>query len=238
VNGWPLERRTLLAVIISAYNMVPHLNGDSTEATIATEFGSRALEYASLDKRLCAYTRFYGAAAMTNATLAELFALRLCRSWMSVITRDFLIHLGRHLHGLNSGLADRVGASALEHEDLDRAMIRIEQSNVHVQLDRLRRRGPGEYAATIAQINRLFAIGRLMPTRLLLRGTPYGQVLRTAQGNLGRALNFAFQGDRECIGWTLIRVLRTRPSKAVGPFRGQSIERLAFAPGLRSNNRL
>jgi hypothetical protein len=187
-----------------------------SRATIAREFASRALQYAALDKRLCAYTRFYGAAALTNSVFAEVFGRRVCCLWVSEVTLEFLTRLGRNLQHLNMRLASRIQGSLLDAEDLDRSMISIEQSAVQIQLERLRLKDLDRHAAIISQINRLIAVGsfRVTPTRLLLKEAPYGHILRVALGELGRALNFASQSDRECIARSLIRVLRVRTLNA------------------------
>jgi hypothetical protein len=176
----------------------------------AMEFDQRARLYASLDRRLASHTRFFGAAAVTNALLADLFsrpAGRICMAAAFVV----LVNLGRHLQKLNMARAHDISNGAVDGADLDSAMVSMEQSEVQAQLARLRSGDPRAYARTVSQMDRMLNLAALRanPAMLCLGGATYAGVLRVVGAELGRAVSFAHQHDRECIGRTLITRLRT-----------------------------
>jgi hypothetical protein len=182
-----------------------------------SDFARRARLYRALDRRLAARTRFFGAAALTNQALAELFSRPAGRLCVSAATFDFLARLGHYLESINTGQAVSMQDAAGHGETLDQAMVSLEQSEVQAHLERLQRSDPGAHETTVLQLNRLLTTAtlRAVPPSLFPSAANYAQVLRAVGAELGHTVSFARQKDRECIGQTLIRRLRTLSSTRV-----------------------
>jgi hypothetical protein len=175
-----------------------------------TDCRRRISVYSKWDLRLRPYTRFFGAAAVTNATLAELFGSCVARSLLSVRTTSFLSELGMALEHLNLDLAKRLACQPLPLPDLDGYIVHAEQSAVEFMLHKLQCSNTLAHEHVIREINRLLervrtglAFGLLFPY-----GSYYSRALRTAHRELGRPTDFATQSDRELIGRILIGQLR------------------------------
>jgi hypothetical protein len=181
-------------------------------AAIADEFGRRARLYASLDRRLSSCTRFFGAAAVTNATFAELFSRPAGRMCIAGHTLEFLLQLGQRLEHLNTGQIGVIEAAAMNAARIDGVMVAIEQSEVQLHLDQLRSADPERHAVAVSQMNRLLSMAhaRASPARLFAGAAAYAQVLRAVVAEIGHPVCFMRQHDRECIGRTLITWLRSR----------------------------
>jgi hypothetical protein len=173
-------------------------------------FQRRADLYADWDRRLAPRTRFFAAAAVTNALLFDLFSGFGVNLWVSQVTATFLMHLGQWLEQINVGFARRIETGLVDSGNLDRQMVAMEQREVQGQLEALKLRDPRGYAITILQINRLMRVAGLNPTpaRLLANGTTYCEVLRVVRAQLGRPASFGRCQDRECIGQALIGRMR------------------------------
>jgi hypothetical protein len=189
----------------------------ASKRLLVDEFGRRAQLYALLDRRLLLHTRFFGAAAWTNIALAELFSHPARRLWISNLTREFLTDLGRELQILNARIARTIEASVCDIEDLDRRIVRTEQTAVQLLLDGFRATNSAGAATAITEINRLLALTAMRNSAAILHtiGVSYGCALRAVEEELGRAIDFGLQSDRECVGITLINGLRgVKPAHA------------------------
>jgi hypothetical protein len=170
------------------------------------EFRRRAGIYSDWDARLSHHTRFFAAAAFTNAALAELFAWWSGRLLLSRIAASFLSEVGLVLEQQNLRLARQITDQRPASPDLDGSIIRWEQDAVEVMLCRLRCLNVATHQHVILQINRLLQRVRTgCPARWFFPyAVQYAQVLRGACSELGRPTDFAIQADRELIGLTLI----------------------------------
>ena len=180
--------------------------------SVCSDFRRRMRLYAQWDLRLAPRTRFFGAAALTNEALAELFSRFTARICLSGSTAGFLTGLGHLLEGVNVRLACEIERGRLTATDLDVRMVACEQSIVEVQLNRLRSTDAGAHLRATAQIDRVLTLVRFAatPARLCASGAAYWSVLRGVGTDLGRSARFALQTDRERIGLGLIRQLRGR----------------------------
>jgi hypothetical protein len=170
------------------------------------EFRRRAWVYSHWDVRLSRQTRFFAAAAVTNAALAELFAWGRARLLLSNVAASFLSEVGLVLEQQNLRLARQMAGQPPAAPDLDRSIIRWEQNAVEVMLCRLRCFNAATHQHVIMQINRLLQPVRTgCPARWFFpHAVQYAQVLRSACSELGRPTDFSIQTDRELIGLILI----------------------------------
>jgi hypothetical protein len=177
---------------------------------VLDDFRHRARLYANWDARLAAKTRFFGAAAVTNAALVELFSVRGERICLSGRTSEFLSKVGRALEIANIEMGHRIMGAIRVQGDLDAEMVAAEQARVEQMLRLLECADPPGYAATVAQMNRLlsFLSSTVAVPKWFSNGATYGRVLRIVTEHLARSPTFARQSDRERIGQTLIRQLR------------------------------
>jgi len=160
--------------------------------------------------RLAARTRFFGAAAVTNAALVELFSIRGERICLSGRTSGFLSKVGTALELANLEMGHRIMGAIRVQEDLDAEMVAAEQARVEQMLRLLECADPSAYAVTVAQMNRLLSLvsSTAALPKWFSNGATYAWVLRNVGDHLRRPLSFACQSDRERIGQTLIRRLR------------------------------
>jgi hypothetical protein len=171
------------------------------------QFRCRVQLYAQWDVQLAEHTRFFGAAAVTNALLA-----RLCKFspvLISSATLNFLNQAGAELQSLNSRLAAQIGNHQCVVTDLDEAIIRTEQAALQSELRKLATHNRGSYRRTILEVDRLLRglrISRLLPAFAEVR--TYATVLGAVHHCLGRPATFARECDRVCIGRQLIRHIR------------------------------
>jgi hypothetical protein len=174
-------------------------------------FGIRTLLYAHWDRRLAAHTRFFGAAALTNMVLAKL--AQGCRLGISRAAIDFLGCIGGVLEPINVKLAWRIERGEIGVQDLDRAIVIMEQSAVESLLRDLREADAPGYVRTVTQIDRLlYRVSRyFVPFRYVPGVQVYSQVLRQIAADLGRPASFGIESDRVRIGRGLIGYLRVLP---------------------------
>jgi hypothetical protein len=177
---------------------------------VVEEFRSRARLYAAWDRRLSKRTRFFGAAAVTNTGLAELFSRFGVHLFVSRFTSEFLAAVGYLLERMNMEWARRISAGAIEADDLDERIIAAEQTAVQDCLTRLYYVDSAGYANTVVEIDRVltFAGWADSPGKPSSGLTAYVTVLQHAADHLGRSASFAVQNDRETIGRMLVRYLR------------------------------
>jgi hypothetical protein len=175
-----------------------------------SEFAARAGLYAEWDRKLHPKTRFFGAAAVTNAALVELCSLRYSKRWLGPAA-GLLSTIGRHLERLNIEIAERILHGTQSSADLDRSLVVLEQAALEQVLQQEARRTPGgSHVDAIHQINGLLLCVEwwsVWPSNRWPCAQLYRHVLRAVRVNLGRRPNFAALSDRVNIGHTLIRAL-------------------------------
>jgi hypothetical protein len=174
-----------------------------------SEFVARVRLYAHWDDRLRSRTRFFAAAAATNAALVELCSLRCSQHWIVNAGLELLAVIGRQLEGLNIVTARDLERGALPNMDLDTSLITLEQTALERVLHREIARSPHNYGQAIRQINRLlFWVEQCAWSRERWpSGYLYRNVLRRVRGELGRRPDFAVLRDRVIIGRALIHML-------------------------------
>jgi hypothetical protein len=177
---------------------------------IVGEFRSRARLYAAWDRRLSKRTRFFGAAALTNTALAELFSRFGVQLFVSRFTSEFLASVGYLLERMNMEWARGISAGAIEADDLDQQIIAAEQTAVQNCLTRLHCVDRAGYANTVVEIDRVLTLAGCAgsPGKPFSGLTAYATVLQHVADQLGRSASFAVQNDRETIGRMLVRYLR------------------------------
>jgi hypothetical protein len=174
------------------------------------EFRNRVRLYEVLDRRLAQRTRFFGAAAVTNAALADLFGQRGSGLLVGRRARDYLCALGKSLERMNMDLAERILTGEICSLHLDYELVATEQTAVEVGLSQLRRMDDTGYSRTVVQMDRLLAFVKLKnsPANRYSTGATFARVLRLVSNERGHVGTFADQGYRECVGRGLISELR------------------------------
>ena len=198
-------------------------------STLLTELTRRVRLYSAWDQRLWLRTRFFGAAAVTNAALWELFSKAAGRIWLQRPAVGFLITLGGILERLNIQAATRIEAGAMRCTGLDEAMVATEQAAVESRLRHLQSTDSTGHAITLCEMDRLLAFSGsasagsvLSVPRLFTSGLAYHVVLARVEQELCRPPSFGLQSDRERIGLTLIRLLRRQPAHTLDLARPQT----------------
>jgi hypothetical protein len=193
----------------------------SGNKNIVSDFRARACLYARWDQLLSMRTRFFGAAAVTNAALIELFSRIGVSLFVSSFTREFLASVGGVLEHMNMEWARRIAAGSMQAENLDSRMIAAEQAVVQDCLAGLRYTDCAAYASTVVEIDRVLTWARCAgsPAQWLSARTAYATVLQHAADELGRSASFAVQNDREIIGLMLIRHLQGAALTSALPIR-------------------
>ncbi len=159
------------------------------------EFERRAMRYAQLDRdpRIHVRTRFFEAASAVTRVIGGGYPSR------------FMARLSAALEIANTQRAARIGEGRLYAGGCGRSntidFIRFEQGLVQRTLEALRVEHPVQYAAEVDTADRDFA--RISAWCSRFRSDAHGRLhfaLRSARETLGRAPQFARQGDREAIG--------------------------------------
>ncbi|HEY6927768.1 MAG TPA: hypothetical protein VI653_30110 [Steroidobacteraceae bacterium] len=169
-------------------------------------FAGRVRLYTGLDEKLRLVTRFFGAAALTNAALVELCSLPCLGRWRFAI--DYFGLIGTALEALNVTWARRIEAGELGRSGLDNSLVTLEQ----LEVERLLREYQSQhfYPRALEQINWLLQWAH--PLARALRHCPsigiYRQVLGHTRARLGRPVDFASLHDRIGIGDALTRSVR------------------------------
>ncbi len=173
------------------------------------EFSARVRLYAHWDSKLRGTTRFFAAAAATNAALVELCSLRCAKQWLGDAGIELLCATGRHLERLNIVIARHLERGAIPTVDLDRSLIALEQTALERVLQQEIGRAPHSSWRAIKQINRLlFCVEQCVwSSERWPSGHLYRSVLRRVRGELGRRPDFAVLSDRVGIGVALICML-------------------------------
>jgi hypothetical protein len=181
------------------------------------EFRFRVNLYNSWDLRLGHCTRFFGAAAATNALLVKLCtAYRFC---VSQSTLSFLSAVGARLQSVNLQTAHSIAAGRLAAAGLDGSIILLEQAVLEHELRNLACSDALAHRIAVRQINRLLScvrLGAVAATSTCPNLRLYCRVLQSVCVELGRPASFAAQLDRVCIGRHLIENLKRRQKSAAG----------------------
>jgi hypothetical protein len=180
-------------------------------ASRADEFAARTRVYLHWDRKLRGTTRFFGAAALTNAALVELCSLQCAQWWVGDPAVNLLSAVGRHLQGLNIEIAERIERGSLQLAgELDGSLVQLEQTVLERLLQHEAGQAPHRHWRAVQQINQLLSCverwlwrsGR-WPSAYLYRG-----VLQRVRAELGRQPDFTILGDRVGIGHALMRMLQ------------------------------
>lgn len=181
-------------------------------------FRQRATRYREMDERLACRTRFFGAAAIVNAALAEIHARQWARLCAGEAAWRLLIELGGRLEDINLQWAERLlrqqtWPRAGDDTHLDRVMVMLEQREVERLLERRRRADAGAHQSLLLRIDRVLHWGMQSARSgscAAFPGAPGAlrQAVQQVGARLGRAVSFASCADRERIGWSLIQQLR------------------------------
>ena len=172
-------------------------------------FLHRAHLYRQWDLRLFRQTRFFGAAALTNLVLADLFSRPAARMWLAPGTQSFLLEAGKVLQALNFKVAEEL-ARRSQNTNIDAQLVAIEQSALEYLLHSLRAADAAAHAVTTSQLDRLLDLRgwRYLPAlNLSPSAGVYERVLKRVRRELNRHIRFLLQSDREHIGRTVIALL-------------------------------
>jgi hypothetical protein len=168
-------------------------------------FERRSALYARLDAQLRDRTRFFGAAALINAVLAELFdvfpLIRALRSFA------FMSELGAALEIANLQYAHEINCAALPRCALDHTLVCAEQRRVQSFVQAHQTRGMRQWEAIRSELNGLlndrYAVS--LGSRYCLR---LSRAAREVRGYFGTKLDFAAEPHRIGIGLKLIEHIR------------------------------
>lgn len=166
--------------------------------------------YSEWDRKLHSRTRFFGAAALVNAALAELWPRCALARVAYGPGLNFLASLGEHLQTFNVTVLRRIELGRWCAADWDTALVRLEQAAVERLLARLEQSDRRMHASVTRQLDRfLDCLARRIggpsygPCTVVLSGG-----LREIQVASARALRFTSLSDRVTVGTTLIRIVR------------------------------
>jgi hypothetical protein len=179
-------------------------------------FAARVELYSEWDRKLHSRTRFFGAAALVNAALAELWPRCALARFGSGAGLGFLASLGEYLQAFNVAMLHRIEAGRWCATDWDAALVRLEQAAVERQLALLEQSDSRLHANVTRQLDRfLYCLARR------IGGSSYGPSTSVLSGGLreiqfasARALSFASLSDRVTVGTTLIRIIRVTNRRA------------------------
>jgi hypothetical protein len=176
---------------------------------VPNHFTARVGLYSRLDQKLSARTRFFGAAALINAVLAEWCSMPYLGQWTSGAAVLLLSRAGAHLEHLNVMMAAQL-ESRERDGDLDHCLVATEQTELQRLLQSHALTQRPRYLCAVRQINQLLswaAAGRV-PLRHRPSVELFGAVVSRLQHDLGRPVDFAMLDDRIGIGLALTQTLR------------------------------
>jgi hypothetical protein len=173
-------------------------------------FAARVELYGEWDRKLHSHTRFFGAAALVNSALAELWPRCALARFAYGPGLSFLASLGEYLQTFNVAMLHRIESGQWCAGDWDTALVKLEQAAVETRLARLEQSDSRMHANVTRQLDRfLYCLARRIggsvygPSTVVLSGG-----LREIQFASARALRFASLSDRVTVGTTLIRIMR------------------------------
>jgi len=169
------------------------------------EFARRSVLYTRCDARLCGRTRFFAAAALVNAVLAQHFgmlpAIRAPRSL------GFLSAVGTALEPDNLILAREISRRATGCI-LDQALVQAEQGRLQRYV-RVHQRGhPQEWESIRSELNGLLNGRYAFLSHWCKGASRLSSVLREVRGEVRKELDFADETHRIRIGLGLIEQIR------------------------------
>jgi hypothetical protein len=178
-----------------------------------TEFTGRIRLYQAWDRQLHAHTRFFGAAAHTNAALVQWcrmprFIRATCDSGF-----EFLSTAGAYLETFNRKMAREIPRRPLQGVTLDDELVNIEQRSLEEFLVVHSKAHPARHRRVVAQLNRLlFWVGEISVSPLVSPSVHlYQRTLSELRQRLGRHVDFARMDDRIGIGQALVSLTRATP---------------------------
>lgn len=183
----------------------------------ANPFRTRAWLYAQFDSRLCTWTRFFGAAAVTTIVLID-FLSPATQWFVSALSQQFLAELSASLESHNVEFARRIALGSFVVGDLDAAGVAGEQGAVQRRLDHLLSHDPAAYRVLLREVDAILN-GRgctALMAKCSRASSWYLGVLDQVRPELGGRIRFADQEDRVAIGLALIRQLGRSPPKGLG----------------------
>jgi hypothetical protein len=182
-------------------------------------FDQRAELYAEWDQQLCAKTRFFAAASVTNRVLGALtrmaFPLRL-----SLGAGELLERLGASLERRNRCFAERLSTEERSGALLDTWMVQSEQQRVEGFLKEWAVIWPAHMRRVTAELDEIlnWDFPCSLWNALLPSVSGYFSVLRLARHEVGAPIEFAQQAHRVRIGQVLIEAIRGEEIALPGAF--------------------
>jgi hypothetical protein len=186
----------------------------------ADEFQRRSVLYSRLDARLFDRTRFFAAAALINAVLAELFELfPVVRSPRSF---TFVNEVGAALEEANLRYADEISRRTRRRQTitrcrhtLDDTLVRAEQRVLQSYVQAHQAQCPRQWESVRSELNSLLndRHAASLISRWCSAGGRLSRVLREVRGRLGTALDFASESHRIRIGLAVIEHIRREPQR-------------------------
>lgn len=174
-----------------------------------SHFAARVRLYTTLDEKLGARTRFFGAAALVNEVLVEWCSLPCPGRWVFGSAVTLLSRAGAHLESLNVAMARRLESGGRDR-DLDHRLVAAEQRELETLLQRQVQTARPLHRCAVRQINRLlsWAGDGVLPSGRCPSVGIFSDVLARLRADLSRPLDFALLDDRIGIGLALTRELR------------------------------
>jgi len=176
---------------------IPLVNSDSA-------FCRRSQLFKQLDEnpKIRSRTRFFAAAStVTNALASK--DIPFDNTSLSSETNNFSNNLSAKLEAFNLNQAVAIVTGKLfnnsSKEANDRAFVRAEQTIVQKALDSLRKADSHTFGKVVGEIN-----GVLNGSDVRKTNPGFANILAKVKTELGRAIDFGNQGDRELIGNTTI----------------------------------
>ena len=171
-------------------------------------FAARVRLYVTLDQKLSARTRFFGAAALINAVLVEGSSVAGLGQWMFGSAVTLLSRAGAHLEEVNLRMATQLESDGRDR-DLDRCLVAAEQQELENLLQRHALTWRPLHQCAVRQINQLlswagdgvFPLSRCPSVAIL------GGVLARLRDDLCRPVDFALVDDRIGFGLALTHEL-------------------------------
>jgi hypothetical protein len=178
-------------------------------------FAARAALYEDWDRRVFTRTRFFAAAAVTNAALVELCSRHVLARLLCAAGLDFLARLGGQLQSFNVAIAERIEHGRW-HACPDEALVMLEQAVVEKLLGDFASADERAHGSIIRQLDRLlYCLGHARRYGLSSCGPNTGMLscgVRIARSGPGQCLSFASMRDRVAIGRALVCLLRSSES--------------------------
>jgi hypothetical protein len=171
-------------------------------------FEQRRRIYSQLDAQLYSRTRFFAAAALTNAVLAQLFRFLPRRSLSSVYR--LLNEGGAVLEAANVQFAHDLPRRSGSDRELDRFLVCSEQRRLQTFLDARVDNADCHWLSIRGELNRLLNGQHCASpgSRWLAQSREYGGILHNVRTRLGMPLDFAAESHRVHIGCGLIGHIR------------------------------